>query len=317
MANLGLIDLISLQGNDALTGLVEDVVTYAPEFSQIPVTIKDGTSYTIVKRTALPSAAFRPVNQGNTASSSTFKKEVKEMFFLDCPLTVDEAVVQGDDESAGDVLTLEARGMLQSAIIYIGAQTWYGLSNDTYGFHGIRDQVAAGVAAGGSTNTSSAYLLWLDKQGVNYPVGKKGTVALNPWMRQQVVSGSGVNFSYVTNLSAWIGLTVGSNYSTFAITGLTPGNITTQSLTDKLGAQLMASVPLYRRDGLCWFVNRQVKYQLQQSRMTINPGSGGNFSYYPVAPEGPNGIAGIMPPTDILAGYPIVETDSITNTESN
>jgi len=39
--NLNLLDLISNQGNDELTGLIEDVVTYAPEFSMIPVVVKD------------------------------------------------------------------------------------------------------------------------------------------------------------------------------------------------------------------------------------------------------------------------------------
>ena len=82
MANLTLLDLITLQKNDPLTGLVEDVTTYAPEVSSIPVVVRPGITYYIAKRTALPTSGFRQVNQGIASSKSAYKKEVKDIYEL-------------------------------------------------------------------------------------------------------------------------------------------------------------------------------------------------------------------------------------------
>lgn len=310
---LNMLDLIANQENDPLTGLVEDVPIYAPEFAQIPVTVKSGTSYRIVKRTALPAAQFRQVNQGINVSKSSYKQEVKEMFPLDIIINVDEMIVQGDDESSGgDILTKEAHGALQSAIIYLGAQTWYGTSNDANGFSGLRAQTIANVAAGGSTNTTSVYLVWLHEWGVNFPIGRKGQISMKPWWYQQVVAanpgttGASNFMAYVSNISAWIGLTVASNYSVFAITGLDAPGASSHQMTDKLGAQLLSYVPMTRRQGLCWFMNRNAHFQLQNSRSAIG--------YQPGGPGGTPAWAAIP---DSIQGYPIVVSDSITNIESN
>src|SRR5574340_165957 len=117
MAMLTMFDLLALQRDDILTGLVEDVTTYAPEFSRIPVVKRPGTWYEIVRRTALGTAAFRNVNNGATPIKSSYKKEVKQMFFIDVPINVDEAILKADDKSTGDAWTHEAQGALQSALI--------------------------------------------------------------------------------------------------------------------------------------------------------------------------------------------------------
>src|SRR5487761_552857 len=126
MALITLFDLLSLQRNDVLTGLVEDWTTYAPENSRIPVITRPGQWYEIVRRTALGVAAFRAVNGGALSLKSQYKKEVKEMFLLDVPITVDEAIIMADDKSTGDVWTHESQMALQAALITLGAQTWYG-----------------------------------------------------------------------------------------------------------------------------------------------------------------------------------------------
>jgi hypothetical protein len=73
---LTLLDLVTLQRNDILTGLVEDVTTYAPEFSRIPVVTRPGTWYEIVRRTALGTAAFRIVNNGTTPVKTSRRADV-------------------------------------------------------------------------------------------------------------------------------------------------------------------------------------------------------------------------------------------------
>lgn len=313
---LNLLDLIANQENDPLTGLIEDVTTYAPEFSQIPVTVKEGITYRIVKRTLLPPSGFRQVNQGIGVSKSSYKQEVKEMFPIDCIINVDELIVKGDDESTGDILTKEAQGALQSVIITLGAQVWYGTSNDANGYDGLRSQLTNNVVAGGTTSTSSAYLIWLHPWGVNFPVGRKGEIAMKPWMTQQVVvstpgtTGSSNIFAYVSNINCFIGLTVGSNYSVFAVTGIDSSN----PMTDNLGTKLISLIPLNRRQGLCWFMNRSVHWTLQNSRTTVNSGSAGSGGYQ--ASDG-DGRPQYAPPPTSCGGYPIVVTDSLTNTETN
>jgi hypothetical protein len=330
MANLNLLDLVTLQNNDIMTGLVEDVTTYAPEFSQIPVVRRPGITYKVAQRTSLPTAGFRDVNQGVVPSKSAFKQIVKEMFFLDVPIQVDEAIVKADDRSTGDVLSHEAQGALQSALITIGSQTWYGNppSDSSNGFVGIRQQLSGiqpisgsltGGAQASATTSSACYGLWLNPWGVSYDVGRDGEIALPPFQRQQIagINGTGVNYAWVTNLSAFIGLSVKSAYSAWAITGITTSDTATVSgvrlpvytcaLTDAAAAQMVSQIPLNRRAGLVWFMNRQTHFLLQQSRSSLNFQTAGAAS----------GTGAWAPPPTAMEGFPIIVTDSITNTENN
>ena len=312
MPAITLLDLVTVQRNDAITGLVEDVTTYAPEFSQFPVTTRPGTYYEIAVRTALPASQFRPVNNGVAPSKSSFKKYLKEMFFLDTIIEVDEAIYKGDDRSTGDILAHESQGALQNSIITIGAQIYYGTSNSTYGYAGLRTQLSGSVAAGGTTNSTTAYLLWFNIWGVSLDVGRDGEIAMPPFQRQQISAsdvGTGATnklFAWVSNISMYIGLSVKSSYSVWAVTGITQLS-SAQYWTDALGAQLLALVPLNRRAGLIWFANRLAYSTLQRSRPVTLFGQGMGRPNQDIIAE---------PPT-MCNGFPIVQTDSITNSESN
>ena len=307
MAFLTLADLAALQNSDVLTGLIEDVTTYAPEFNTVPAKTKPGTSYYVTRRTSLPTASFRSVNAGATPTKSAFQRDLKEMFFLDCPLQVDEAIVKGDDASLGDVLSLEARAALQASINTIGSQFYYGTSADASGFVGLRDQTVSSVAAGGTTNTTSAYLVWLDPQGVQFVVGRDGEISLPSFAKQQVVDPNDSAkrmMAYVSNLSSYIGLQVGSNQAVWSITGVETAS--TRYVSDARGAQLLKAVPMSRRSGLRWFMNRTAAYTLQLSRSAI-----GNQ----VANKAGLGAFSQMP--EELCGIPITVTDSLVDTETN
>lgn len=303
---LSLLDLVTLQRNDALTGLVEDVTTYAPEFSQIPVVTRPGTYYEIVSRTALPTSQFRIINNGVAPSKSAFKKQLKEMFYLDTLINVDEAIYKGDDRSVGDILSIEAQGALQSTIITIGSQFYYGTSASANGFSGLRTQLAGTVAAGATTNSTSAYFVWLNPQGVAFDVGNDGSIAMNPFTRQQIAApspGTGSFFAWVSNLSCYIGLSIKSQYSVFAVTGIDA----THPLTDALAQQLVQYIPLNRRQGIKVFMNRTSHFLLQKSRTAVNQ--------QPALAQ--NGAPAISAPPTFIESFPIVVSDSITNSESN
>ena len=324
MPNLSLYDLAVLQRNDPYTGLIEDVTTLPREFTTIASVKRPGTWYEIVRRITLPTAQFRPVNQGVTPSRSTYKKEIKEMLFIDTQIQMDEAVWDADDNSVGAAWQLEAAGAMQSLGILIGQQTYYGTGADAYGFNGIRTQLAAVAKANGTTNTTSAYLLWEnEKEGIRYDVGKDGNFAISAPMRQQIADPNNSGkylFAYVGNLKGYVGLFVGSNLSAYAVTGITT-TVTapaTNGLSDAIAMQLFASVPIARRNSMRWYMNRTAEAILQQNRSAITPstGSGANgLAQY--QPADGSGRPAFAPTPEKLLGWDIVVTDSILNTETN
>ena len=317
MANTSLYTLAQTNGSDAYTGCVEDQTNYSPEFYSIPAIAHAGTSFQTVARTGLPSSGFRLGNQAVTSSASTYKQSINQMFYIDSPIVVDEMIYKGSDGTAGDLLYLESQGALQSVVNTIGRQTWYGTSTDgSNGFVGCRSQLlisgsgTTAVTASALQNTTTAFGLWLNPQGVSYAVGKYGEIAINQVTRQFITTG-GQNsgntpagyWAYVTNVAAYVGLSMVSEYSVFGITGINYAN----PLTDKLSAQLLATVPLQRRAGFTWFMNRLAYTSLQLSRTAIN--------YQPAGAK--NGSPAFSPPPLEMDGHPIYITDNITNTEDN
>lgn len=318
MANqlLSLYDIAILQRNDPYTGLIEDVTTLPREWDTIAAVRREGTWYDIVKRIQYPTAQFRQVNSGVSTSKSIYKKEVKEMLFVDVQLQMDEAIWDADDASVGSAWQNEARGAMEAAGILIGQQTYYGTSADANGFVGLRSQFSGVAKAGGTTNTTSAYLMWQNtQQGIRYDVGKNGSFAISAPMRQQVIPSTGtVQFAYVGNLKGYVGLFVGSNLSVFAITGITTtvSSAQTNGLTDLLAQQLLASVPQKRRNNLRWYMNRTAESILQQNRSAVINTTG--FVYQPADNAGRPAFS---PLPNMLNGWPIEITDSVLNTETN
>ena len=324
MATTSLYDLAILDRADEYTGLIEDVTTLAPEFEVFSAHKRPGTWYKTVKRTTLPTVQFRNANAGTTASKSGYKSEIKQMFFLDGRLNMDEAVWEADPAHLGSLWQLEAAGAMRAASILIGQQTWYGTSTDSSGFTGIRGQLADSVSTNAGASTTSAYLVWMnEKEGVRYDVGMDGQFAISAPLRQQVVDPNDSTkafFAYVGNLKAWIGLNVMSNLSAWGCLGITPATAAGASyMTDDKAAKLLAKVPVARRNGLRWFMNRTCESTLQRSRSTINPGiiatgGSGPFSFQPA---GADGTPAFAPLPNSCLGYPITLTDSILDTETN
>jgi hypothetical protein len=328
MAQLSLYDLAVLDRVDEFTGMIEDVTTVAPEFTEFEAVKRDGTYYEVVKRVTLPTAQFRQTNMGVTPSKSVFKKEIHQMFNLDVALNVDEAIWKADQARTGTLWQHEAAGATRAAGILIGQQVYYGTSADASGFPGVRSQYAANVAVATGASTTSAYLLWMDpKQGCRFDVGMNGLFDISAPTRQQVAdpNNSGKNyFAYVGNLQAWVGFNVLSSFSVFALTGLaTTFTTLVYAPTDARGSILISYVPLPRRQNLCWFMNRTTESLLQQTRSTINPGilngtmgaSNTGLGSYQAADAAGRPAFGPLP--NYMCGYPIVITDSILNTETN
>lgn len=303
---LSLYDLYILNRADEYTGLIEDVTTLPAEFGIIASHPRKGTFYEVSKRTTLPTAQFRNVNGGTTPSNSTFKKEVKEMFLVDVQIQLDVALVKADPQNVGALWQIETAGAMQAAAILIGQQTYYGTSADSGGFTGVRNQLAYSVAAGGSTNSTSAYLLNMDpQQGVRYDVGMDGAFSVSAPREQTVAdpNNTGKVFNaYVGNLNCWIGYNQLSNLAAWSVAGCDSSH----KLTDALAQQLIGQIPAARRGNLRWFMNRSNEWFLTVGRTSIG---------YQTADSG--GRAAFAPLPQQICGYPVTITDSILDTESN
>jgi hypothetical protein len=317
MANTSLYTLAQTNGSDVYTGIVEDYVLYTPEYWIIPAVAHAGTSFQVAVRTGLPNAQFRLANQALTGSSSTYKQLVHQMSFIDCPIVVDEMVYNGSDQTAGDLIYNEAQGALQSVAYKIANQFYYGAVNDgSNGFVGIRSQLLptgstiTAITASNTNPSTTVYGLWLNPQGASFAVGKMGAIDIKPITRQWITTGTSNAsnaapagyWGLTTNVSAYVGAVVNSEYSVFGCTGVTQA----APFTDKLGIQLVATVPLMRRNGFTWFMNRLAYSTLQQSRTSIT-----------YQPAGPTGTPAVAPPPIKCEGYDIVITDAISNTENN
>jgi hypothetical protein len=276
MADLTLLDLANRTGSDPVIGLVESAISYAPELSFFGVLPKKGTSYRVTRRTSLPTAQFTANGAGVPTSKSTYVQETKDLYFMDTELEVPDSIVQGADDSIGDILAQEAEGAVQAAFFHLAQQIYYGgltgsavpsnYTVDSYGFPGIIDlisgdstyEISAGGASGAST---SAYLVAIHDQGASLAAseGKDSSMTVQPWVKQQIiVSGSGTSSNpykktqgYVSAFNGWFGFTVANVYSVYRVSNIDP----THPLTDAMGNQLLSKIPTQFRKGLRWFMN--------------------------------------------------------------
>lgn len=335
MALLTLLDIAKRSGSDREIGLVEDVVTFAPELGAMAVRPINGVSFKTTLRTAYPTAAFRTVGNGVTPNKSAYEQKLSECFFIDSQLQIPEEMPDAEDRTVGDVLVDESVGAVRGVGITIGSQLYYGTTADANGFQGLQTFVGSSStltlsAAGTGATTTSVYLIYLDIKGCHFVAGRTagaraaGNVALpagDPeviappfrmpeWKKQQVQIGTAgkVAMAYVSNFSGWIGLAYGSNYSAFRCRNVVGGS-TTAAFTDTLAAKLLSKVPLHIRNSgrLKWFMNRGAAFGLQASRTVTSPayGSGGATGALLAAPI----------PTE-CQGIPIQITDSLLDNET-
>jgi len=302
-----LLDIAQLNGNDAVTGLIEEALTVAPEAERIPARTIRGTSYYTGIRTALPTTPFRNSNEGTAAVKSTFTKRLVETFILDPNITVDKAIADAYEDGADAFRAIEAMGVTKAVLKKLGTQIWYGsgASNggDTKGFPGCidgYDSTNMVVDAGGTTAStgSSVWGVKYGPQNVQLVFGNGGSMELTDWNTQQVYDGSSNPYTgYVASLTLYPGLQLGNQYSIGRIKKLTADS--GKTLTDALIAQLLEAfmANLGELPDALFMSPRSVR-QLQSSRTATT-------------------MKGTPPPFPEEAfGVPIVVTNQILNTES-
>lgn len=327
MAQGTLLDIAKLNGADKVIGLIEENLSYAPEFTVVPARTIRGTSYKTVARSTYPGVGFRAANGGVTYTKSTFLTRLHECYIFSANIRVDTAVAKAYEDGPEAYRAIESNGVMKSAMCELGSQFFYGTSNDAKGFPGLYafwqafcTELGTGneleVDAGGSSATtgSSVYAVKLGQDGIQFILGNDSGITLGDWFDQMVNDGTaGQDYlAHVASLNAWIGLQAANPYCVGRIRDCTAD--AGKGLTDSLIEDLLCKFPVgYKPDVL--FMTRRSRRQLQQSRSVyLSSGvpqiSGANAAKLT---SGRDVQAPI--PTD-SGGIPIVTTDSLTNTET-
>lgn len=314
MALTSLLDITARRGTDAAVGLVEDVVTYAPEIEKIMGRPIPGTFYTARVRTTYPKGAFRKAGAGVAAAGSKYEQRRFDCFFFDTQLEIDELRARAAEQQ-GDSLAMlqadEAAGAVRQKAIDLGTQVYAGKENDSNGgFPGLAQytypaqSIDAGGTAGGACER--AWLIWMHEQGVHFLFGGNQGLDIKPWLSQYVTDPADSTKRYnawLSNLSGFIGLSsahlraVGCVYN--IDNTLTTGN-EAKPLTDKFLATAINAFPVGIKPNLI-FMSRATRSGLQKARTVVLYGQGSSRPNQPV----------IAPTPTEYEGIPIIPTDSI------
>ncbi len=303
MANLTLLDIAKMNGNDAVVGLIEENLNAAPEAANWPMKTIRGTQYKTLVRLTVPTIGFRKANEGTAGVKSTYENRLVECFILSEQIKIDVAVANANEDGADVAKAFEASGFMKGAMYAMGTQAYYGsnstFSGDADGFPGLIDLVDSDyiVDAGGSSAStgSSVYGLRFGTQGVSFVGGNGEGITLGDW-REEFVLDSGASNSYnayVAPMDSWIGLQVVDKSAVGRIADLT----VSVPLTDALIASLIEKAPV----GGMWealYMSRRSWGQLQSGRTATN------------------GVGTPAPFPNEAFNIPIVITDSILNTET-
>jgi hypothetical protein len=316
MPQATLLDIAKLNGNDAVVGLIEENLTFAPELTVVPARTVRGTSYRTVSRDTYPGVGFRNANGGVAYTKSTFLNRLHECFVFSGNIRADVAVMSAHEDGPDAFKAIEASGVMKQAMIEIGQQFFYGTASDAKGFPGLKEfhdafsteLTARSVApivldAGGTTagTGSSVYGVKFGEQGLQFIYGNGSALTLSDWFRQMVNDGTaGQDYlAECASLNAWIGLQAANPYCIGRLKDATADS--GKGVTDARLAELLSLYPVgYKPD--VWFMTRRSAFQLQSSRSATSNTSGS--AGQPLAPM----------PTE-SNGIPIVITDSLTNTE--
>jgi hypothetical protein len=309
MAQLTLLDLAKLRGNDAAVGLIEENRLVAPEATIIPSRTITGFNYrTVTRRKIAPQIAFLNVGDPYPTGVDQFDNDLHQCHLIGQLAQVAKATLKVSGDAIESLQALDASRVIRDALLTIGSQTYYGVASGVNGaakgFPGIAQAVTAAqtVNAGGTVagSYSSLYAVKFGVQDVNYVYGGSSTFALSDWV-EQVLNGVP---SFVSDVTAWVGLQIGNAYSVGRIKQLTQE--AGCGLTDKLIATLLSQMPIgFRPDR--FFINRAQALQLQSSRsVTISA----------IGEKLPTGKEVWAPFPTESNGIPITVTDSIINGET-
>lgn len=308
-----MLDVAKLSGSDAVVGLVEENLSYAPEVGMFPVRSIEGTSFKTLVRTGLPSVDFIAASSGIADSKSTFDNKLFECGILGGRIEVWKSVLDSPENGpASDIKATEASGVFEAAIRKVGRQVFYGKTalGSALGFVGLVSFVDSTMiydATGTTPNTgSSVYFVKFGTKDVQLVMGRNASMELSPFRVESLADANGNKGpGEVADMCSWIGLQCASKFSVARIKNVTADS--NKGCTDALlasGLQLFPSGVM--PDAI--FMSRRSRNQLQAARAVIANLSTGKGEFR-------DGSAAYVPTPLDFEGIPIIGTDSILNTE--
>src|SRR5688572_20820080 len=162
MSRITLLDVAKNNGSDAVVGLVEEALSYAPEVGLFPVRSIEGTTYKTLVREGLPAVDFIAASSGIDPGKSTFRNDLFECAILGGRIEVWKSVLDSPENGpAADIKATEASGVMEAAIRKVGRQIIYGKTalGRPLGFVGLVSFVDASKildATGAAANTGSS-----------------------------------------------------------------------------------------------------------------------------------------------------------------
>ncbi len=319
MPSLNFLDLAKLNSNDVVGGLIEENANEAPELAifdaedmQEPGLLR----YDTLHRTGLPTVSFASAGNGFAASKSEIKLVSHECFRFGG--RVEAAKHIADNYRRGGApgyQAFEASGVMKAAMLHVGKQIFYGVSNDGVGFPGLKAFTPFGGgttynATGTTASTgSSVYFVKFGEAYTRLMIGRarngNGIFDLPDFQEGDILGANSLAMrAYISELSSYIGLQIASPFSVLRITNLTADS--GKGLTDAVintAKQLMPAN--WTPDAV--FMSKRSRFQLQTSRTVTLFGSGTQ------RPDQPTIAA--VPSTD-ADGVPIIVTDSILSTDA-
>ncbi len=313
MSRITLLDVAKMNGSDAVIGLVEESISFAPEVNMFPVRSVEGTSYKTLVRTGLPSVDFIAASAGIAAGKSTFENKLFECAILGGRIEVWKSVLDSPENGpASDIKATEASGVMEAAIRKVGRQIFYGKTalGSSLGFVGLVSFVDSTMivdATGTTADTgSSIYFVKFGPKDVTLVMGRNASMELSPFRVESLTdANSNKGPGEVADLCSWVGLQCASINSVVRIKNVTADS--GKGCTDALLASGLQKFPSgIMPDAI--FMSRRSRNQLQAARAALvalrgqaKNDMGGSSAYVPT-------------PTD-FEGIPIIGTDSILNTE--
>lgn len=309
-----MMDIVIANGNDAVTGLIDETIKAHPELTLVPARTIKGINYKTRVRTALgrTTGSFRNVNEGIDPITHTYENRLVETYVLNPRFECDKAAADRADAGPEIYIAEESEGIMEGEMQGLAAQFYYGngdtSGNNTKGYPGLLqayDATNMVVDAGGTTD-DTASSVWLVKYGpkaVQWVWGQNGKFAMSDVREETLRDENNKPFDgYVSSLTAYPGLQIGSLQAVCRINKLTEDS--GKGLTDALLAKAVAKFPVGMTPDVI-LMSRRSRSQLQTSRTAVLNVSGKNKV------DGQN-VAST--PTD-FEGIAIQATDAILDTE--
>lgn len=311
-ALMTMLDIAKMNGSDALVGLVDEASRETPELTGRDAfnnrqlsnvggsrTIK-GLLYKSLVRTSLPQVGFRDPNNGTPYKASVYENRTVETFTMNPRWAVDQAVADRHEDGPGIVMALEAEANVQSGLMTVAKQFYYGSGADSKGHPGLMQYVDSTMvinATGTAPDTgSSVWAVKYGPQNVLWVWGNKGQFKPTEISIRDIVGPNGSPYSaYFQEMFAYPGLQFMHRSSAGRIKNLTEE--TGKKLTDGLIGQLLAKFPIGTKPDVLFMTMRSAM-QLKDARTAASP----------------TGLEAEFPTTS--NGIPICVTDNLSNTEA-